>query len=792
MALTNKQKRTIIDTAKANGYKGDYTSLFNQAESEQVFNNTAPGIPVPQLTKEDINFAEADDYKFNPKSLLVDRTPHRFNDNDNFITSDHSVKPNNKSILRFLNDPEYTPTAEPNMGANGGLKKYDEGGTPHDHPHPTTDNETETETIPVEETMPVETTDEVQTRRRPRNPYGAAGNYNQYLKSEEYGPSQLNNTLKMQRFLGLEPDGTFGDSSKAKMLTWSNKNLSSLPVYDPNFKTMNIKCSGKECSGQTTNTLQLLYPQLDRDQLDPDHSWYRRDRILKNGGTDLWSQDVENINTNSIDERSDFTGIPPMDVWNTFQVGDIVSMDSRYRSRDSDEIEEDNGQVYDGAEHTGFIIGRDPETGIPLVMHGYAGKMEVDALNNISLGNPSSYNNPDYIISGVSRPKAVGDGENNNFTFDKLNFFLEKDDFATHNTFAFDEDYLTNMNEKELAVANQFANFFNGSTRKRTEGVYDEDGRYVENNTHEVLNQNDSLTQLALTSSRSIRFGESKFGGSYPIQKIANITGYSKDEVSKAAMLTWGFYQNETGDAQGIREGKGMEWIKDNMSTKNAAKLKALKNGDITWTPKIYNFLDFEVNEEKYMYSAKQEPSKGILRIKYNMQTKNGEGKTTRVGSWARSYGIYGSEDLISEDDKENSLITGVAGTEGIQNSFAMGTLLTLSYYENIRRKEGYDPETETYKGVPIDYVVATMHKGLNLNSQAGDGNTILKNLQRGDRSYSNVTINNANKLSYTKTTLDTKYLEENRPVEAILDAKTISSDNYPFKSSINFINDNK
>jgi len=785
MALTNKQKRTIIDTAKANGYKGDYTSLFNQAESEQVFNNTAPGIPVPQLTKEDINFAEADDYKFNPKSLLVDRTPHRFNDNDNFITSDHSVKPNNKSILRFLNDPEYTPTAEPNMGADGGVKKYDEGGTPHNHPHPTTDDETETETIPVE------TADEEQTRRRPRNPYGAAGSYSKYLKSEEYGPSQLNNTLKMQRFLGLEPDGNF-DNTKEKLLSWSNKNLSSLPVYDPSFRTMNIKCSGKECSEQTTNTLQLLYPQLDRDQLDPDHSWYRRDRILKNGGTDLWSQDVENINEDSIDERSDFTGIPPMEVWNTFQVGDIVSMDSRYRSRTPDEIEEDNGQVYDGSEHTGFIIGRDHKTGMPLVMHGYKGKMEIDPLNEISLGNPSSSNNPDYLISGISRPKAVGNAENNNYTFDKLNFFLEKDDFATHNTFAFDEDYLTNMNEKELAVANQFTNFFNGSTRKRKEGIYDEDGRYVENNIHEVLTENDSLTQLALNSSRSMRFGVSKFDNSYPIQKISNITGYSKDEVSKAAMMTWGFYQNESGDAQGIRAGKGMEWIKDNMSPKNAAKLKALKKGDITWTPKLYNFLDFSINEEKYMYSAEQEPSRGILRIKYNMQTKNGEGKTTRVGSWARSYGIYGSEDLISEDDKENSLITGVAGTEGIQNSFAMGTMLTLSYYENIRRKEEYDPETETYKGVPIDYVVATMHKGLNLNSQAGDGNTILKNLQRGDRGYSNVTINNANKLSYTTTTLDSKYLEENRPVEAILDAKTISTDNYPFKSSMNFINDNK
>ena len=780
MALTNKQKRAVIETAKANGYKGDYTSLFKQVESEQVFNTTAPGIPVPELTKEDITFTEPDDHKFNLKSLLVDRTPHRFNDNDNFITKDHSVKPNNKSILRFLNDPEYTPTAEPNMGANGGVKKYDEGGTPHDHPHPTTETETETETTSVE------TADEIQTRRRPRNPYGAAGSYKRYLESEEYGPSQLNNTLKMQEFLGLEQDGTFGDDSKEKMLSWSNKNLSSLPVYDPNFKTMNIKCSGKQCSEQTTNVLQLLYPQLDRNQLDPDHSWYRRDRILKNGGTDLWSQDVQNINKESRDERSDFTGIPPMDVWNTFQVGDIVSMDSRYYQ---DDANDDSNQVNDGAEHTGFIIGRDPETGIPLVMHGYGGKMEVDPLNQISLGNDRRGENPTYIISGISRPKAMGDGENNNYTFDKLNFFLEKDDFATHNTFSFNEDYYNNMSEGEREMADQFTNFFNGSTRIERE-VANYDNNYEANNTHQVLSENDSLVRLAEASGSSIRAGESRFDNSYPIQKIANITGYSKDEVSKAAMMTWGFYQNETGDANSIRKGKGMEWVKDNMSTKNAAKLKALKKGDITWTP-FSNFggiFSFEINEEDYMYSAQQEPSRGILRIKYNMQTTDADNNTTRVGFWAEQYGISRS-DLTSEDDNENTLITGTPGKEGVQSSFAMGTLLTLSYYENIRRKPGYDPETETYKGVPIDYVVATMHKGLNLNSQSGDGNTILKNLQKGNRDYSNVTINNANQLSYTKTQLDPKFLEANNPVEAVIDRKIISENNKPFESSIQFMN---
>ena len=84
------------------------------------------------------------------------------------------------------------------------------------------------------------------------------------------------------------------------------------------------------------------------------------------------------------------------------------------------------------------------------------------------------------------------------------------------------------------------------------------------------------------------------------------------------------------------------------------------------------------------------------------------------------------------------------------------------------------------------------MHKGLNLNSQSGDGNTILQNLQKGNRDYSNVTINNANQLSYTKTQLDPKFLEANNPVEAVIDRKIISENNKPFESSINFINDNK
>ena len=1029
MALTNKQKRTIIKTAKDNGYNGDYTSLFNQAESEGVFNNTAPAIPVPQLTKEDINFAEADDYKFNPKSLLVDRTPHRFNDNDNFITSSHSVKPNNKSILRFLNDPDYTPTAEPNMGEHGGfhpnvarvdntrvtkvnpnlkisetpdqtllqkatnpirknlaenlyprsyanpakrlweagikgkkqsmydsrynessglnstdessklrsedpdmkeridllqmvmgqpqknnliqkskykptkgkdgdmqyytspetdkfmrkiieqygwgkageyktlfgggvlgefkvssgedergeyisyydkwdlnpldhiysnkklnnlvdktskavgitspeiynriykdeievkspvlgsnrisieppredggIKKYHEGG-PNEGPHPD-HHEGESEDTRMQREQNERNID-AERRTLEADEESTGYSVDRLSTDIKYGPSQINNNIQMQTYLDINTDGDFGPNSKKTMFNWSNKNLNSLPVYNPEFKTMDIKCKGRDCSQQTTNVLQLVYPHLDRDQLEPDDSWYRRDKILQNGGRDIWSQDTKELSRNKL------VGIPPMEVWNTFQIGDIVSMDS---SEDSSFPAGPQGQANDGSEHTGFIIGRHHETGIPLVMHGYRGSMEVDPINELKLGNMREGSNATYLISGITRPSAMGDGETNNYTFDKLNLFLEKPDFATHNYFSFDEDYLEGMNDDEREMADQFSNFFNGSTRRNIEQNQNEQGEWEDTWTNEVLTPNDSSTDLADISAQSLKYGENAFNRSHPIQKISNITGYSRDEVSKAAMMTWGFYQNETGDANSIRQGKAMEWVKDNMSSKNAAKLKALKKGDVTWNPSILGgIFNFDINEEDYMYSAQQEASRGILRIKYNMQTTNLDGDLTRVGAWVDSYGIYSSDDLTAEDNSENTLISGTPGTVGVQNSFAMGTMLTLSYYENIRRKPGYDPETETYKGVPIDYVVATMHKGLNLNSQAGDGNTILQNLQKGDRSYSNVTINAANQLSYTTSELDTKMLEEHRLIEAVLDSKVISKDNKPFKSSIDF-----
>ena len=740
MALTNSQRKTIAETAKASGYTGDVTALFRQAELEGIFNKVEEKqAPAINLTREEL----LDNFKLSDKSLLVDKTPHKYTENENFISSNHSVNPNLKSITRFLNDPDYTPTAEPNMGADGGfekqfntnykeadggIKKYTDGG--------------------ANEKKPIITN------------------------------TRLNTNLEIQKGLNLKTsdltlvmDGEFNSETSDAMLSWSNKNLSGLPIYDPSFITKNIKCKSGGCSEQVTNTLQLLYPHLDRESLDPQHSWFRRDKILKGGGTDVWSQEVVNKDGGAVPYRY-LNSIPPMETWSSFQVGDIVHLNSA-GDRHLEYTDDANGNINDGTEHTGFIIGRDPKTGMPLIMHGTGGKMEVDPMNDITIGESSqSYDgstSSTYTIGGISRPSSIGDGEKNNYNFDKLSMFLEKPEFKKHNEFSFDEDYLANMDKNDLTMANAFTDFFNGRILESLPITYEE-----------------AMRNRVRLEGRSESIGESKFTKDYPIENIANITGYTKDEVSKAAMMTWGFYKNETSDVglgSGAQMGKLKQFIKDSLSTKNAAKLKALTKADVSFSP-LGIFGDW-INEDEYIYSAKQEASLGILRIKHDMQVKNAHGDQTRVGDWFSQYGLT-KEDLTAEDSSENTLITGIPGGQGVANSFAAGTMLTLSYYEDIRRKPDYDAETETYKGIPIDYVVATMHKGKNLNSQAGDGNTILENLQKGNRGYSNITLNNANKLSYN--TYENSYIDMDDKAQR----EQISTNTKPFTSAINFINEKK
>ena len=271
-----------------------------------------------------------------------------------------------------------------------------------------------------------------------------------------------------------------------------------------------------------------------------------------------------------------------------------------------------------------------------------------------------------------------------------------------------------------------------------------------------------------------------------PIQRISQVTGYNEAEVSKAAMMTWGFYQNETADVgfgSGAHVGKIKEYAKDSLSNKNAAKLKALKSGDINWTNLYQGVFGNWLNDEAHIESAKQEPSRGILRIKYNLNKNLKNGELSRVGQWWEDYGIRTPEQLTAQDDDENTLITGKPGKAGMANSFAASTMLTLNYYENIRRKPGYDPDSNTYKGIPIDYVVATMHKGINLNSMTGNGKTVLENLQAGDRTYANISINAANELNYS-----TQEFKLNQNTDEV---KTTTNQNTNiFNDSIHFMNE--
>tara|TARA_R110002012_G_scaffold1863_11_gene9022 strand:- start:1681 stop:3993 length:2313 start_codon:yes stop_codon:yes gene_type:complete len=769
MGLTNKQKIALLRASRDNGYKGDLTKLFSEASEGGAFEKPAQPKPImPDISLSDLQVSGSEAFKTNVKSLLVDKTPHRFNNNENFINRDHSVSPNPRAIISFLNDPEYRPTAEPNMGADGGMKKYHDGGYPHAHPHPEGGADGESQTVEPE----VPETSELTV-------------YNNL-------PSNVKYTYDVQEFLGVKPDGNMNEGTKKAILEYSNSNVN-LADYNPNWKKNSIKCEGKSCSQQVTNVMQLMYPHLDKNDLVADDSWFRRDHMLRDGGQDIWSTNPD-LDWDEVPETI------PISMWNKLQVGDIVHLNSPgFRYKDKKSKYTGSTQGNDGSEHTGFIVGKDPETGMPLIMHGFSGKMGVDPLNNIGLGDEGH----DYKVNGVTRPKKLID--KNDYNFDNLSMFLEKPDNSTQTQFAFDDDYLSGLSKDDRDMATFFTGFLNGNypdmiDPRATVQTFDQ-AKAGEYSPHYVRNDEALLDEYRARQDYEERYNEDYFKHITPLQKISDITGYNEEMVNKAALMTWGFYQNETSDVglnSGAQWSKINEYVKDNMSPKNAAKLKALKSRDFNWGNIFYDATVGSIpfvknkgnymNDEKYIHSAKQEASRGILRIKYEMNHTNADGSSSRVGEWWREYGLYDESFFIKEDDRENTLVTGKPGKQGAANSFSAGIMLTLNYYETIRRKPGYDPETETYKGIPIDYVVATMHKGRNLNQETGEG-TVLENLRKGNRDYSNITIGGGNELSIRKRKIS--YGEEyeqkrnaGEETEVVIDEQT-----KVFQDSTDFIN---
>lgn len=950
MPLNNKQKIAILRAAKDEGYTGDVTEFFKQAENEGIFTESPePTSPkVSNVSMDDLNFAEADDFKFNPKSLLVDKTPHRFNDNDNFITSSHTTEPNSKAILRFLNDPNYTPTAEPSMGADGGFEKQfntnyqesqnyqrikgsrkgvrqnpDGSHSTHlmadnnkDEAWPTLfQNEDGTwfeggykEAKERGEIYKFDSKEELINFARkgdwkekggfkkypgggwkapdeifPGAPpefvvswgnqsmdpnkqsgdkfsWGLSSGTWKYLGNEAYkwgtgavrkwgeeienfgqtaltegkewvgdklgslgdiigleeggfkygdgdkrkyhegGPNEgphpehhigtndnISTTLEIQTAIGTTPDGDWGDNTTKKMLAYSNKNLNNLEVYNKDWKTEHIRCSGRSCSEMTTNMMQLLYPHLSQNDLVADDSWYRRSHLLGDGGQDIWSQRTDV-------EWNNMASIPPVETWKNLQIGDIVHLNAG--GKDSPNFKKESaygeGHINRGTGHTGFIIGKDPKTGMPLVMHGYNHKMEVDPINNIRLDSAGGNVNAvetrgGYKIDGITRPKKLIN--KNDYNFKNLSFFLDKSEIDERIQIGFDEDYLNTLDTEDRKNANFFQTWANGGYGyKAVDDMNLKEWNARLDESPEAINEDLNYNYLTkMEDVREFDLIDEATPPITPIETISKITGYKEDVVAKAAMMTWGFYQNETGETglgSGAQMGKLAEFTKDNFSTKNAARLKALKNKDINWNNFWWNINPVTwINEEDYMRSAAQEPSRGILRIKYNLNEIRADEKPSIVGQWWEKYGLKGPDQLTLEDDKENTLITGQPGRAGMANSFGAATMLTLSYYENIRRRPGYDSETDTYKGIPIDYVVATMHTGQNLNVTAGNGKTVLENLRASDRDYSNITINSANKLGYTKTQLSIN------PETRKLDEKILIDSETPFKEANDFMN---
>jgi hypothetical protein len=1005
MALTNSQKLGLVRGAKDNNYKGDYIKLFNEAEKDGAFNKPPTLKPLVQdPTISPVPITGSESFDLDVKSLLIDKTPHRFNQVNSFITSDHSVKPNNKAILRFLSDPAYLPKPDISKMSNGGVKKYPDGGEQHveeneilktnqtvdqwnkqyvqsanykdmltrsggkesdiqhridsvmkfnpekdvtydvNNPHlgqmyndasfdssgrridmgsnfhtgtdkinynpllkkghglsdttlggsnwdgvssheqghligeyglnkKTTKalkniakendqfirefsrNATSTkkeqkasyEHAKDPEEMRANLTQlrfqlensgfykstEGDVNKRPFTmndlkdimiidengefngykpgynnelletvhpndivwmmnniakapiqddlPKGvqraADGGMNKYSHGgpESEHTSTFNYNVNLQNFLKVDPDGDIGPNTSKAILNYSNKNITNLPVYNSEYKKGGIKCKSGSCSEITTNTLQLLYPHLQRDEFNPEDSWYRAHQIISEGGQNIWSQ-----STNKNTDYSKKIDSAPIEVWNKLQVGDIVSMDGNsdyygsYRDKKSKVSNSLVGNT--GSSHTGFIIGKDPETGIPLVMHGAGNEMRVSPINNIALSNK-------YKINNISRPKALI-GKGNDYNFKQLSMFLDKPENNIHTELQFSPTYLQSLSKNEAYMADFFTKFLNGNLQKEQVGPNVEytpkDTKQLINDKRNFLNNTLLLRDVGVVDENP--YVDKKYMS--PIDEISNITGYNKDEVIKAAMITYGIYKNETGEigvGSGAHLGRGKEFVKGKLTS-----LATLSNSALD---KLSNFSNSTLGTDINPTTIDvQEASKGILRIKYNMNAKTLEGRPTRVGDWWGDMGINRAGDLVLENDSENSLITGRPGKEGMANSFAAGTMLTLSYYEEIRRKKDYDPETDTYKGVPIDYVVATMHTGKNLNAQAGNGKTILQNLQSGNRDYANAVIESISNLSYTRTEVlagdEYKTAIKNKTKTEITETNLT-----PFKNTVEFIN---
>jgi len=486
--------------------------------------------------------------------------------------------------------------------------------------------------------------------------------------------------LGVSGYNGDGVDGDWGTKTSKAFKHWSENNLN-LPEYEG--LTEKICQEGAGCSEQATNMLLDLFPTVTKNDLGPEDAWYRQKHVVELGGDLIWgTSDKQNKGS-----WSDLPDMPPIEVWKDFRVGDLVHVNRK--GKDNYEKESDAGYGLDmnrGSEHQAFFIGMDPNTGIPLVMHGAGkGDMKVDPINNITLPGGK-----EYKIDGVSRPVGMKDRP-----------VINKDHFIFNSQKT--DQLQSNLTESHNPLNSQeyFAT------------------RYVEH-----INDNLGL--------------------------IANTTGASPEAVSEASHIAYGIFKNETGDFKQIMIGKGKEIAKNNLDADLIANLRTGANmaGEIWNTGEVEtefalpnSLWDFIIpgsmfRDVKNKVAPKtDETSVGAGRIKFDMQTKDEDGNPTEIGQWYKAMDI-GASDLAW------------TSISAVNDSFTAISLQVIDYTKRIKRHKEYDPNTNTIAGVPIQYAIATMHKSPNLASRVDANHSVLDYLKLGDRDYSNAVLENAEDIS--------------------------------------------
>jgi hypothetical protein len=672
----------------------------------------------------------ADDYKLQPESILKDKGLPKKNMSGSFTNSANNTTPIHDPMKEFIGDPKYKADLESirqnkEQAANGGfkyedggIKKFEDGGfdpsslndsdltitSPKGDPweysklkdgsmitrrksnngsvgqwiQPKTGSKAataiqtsvfnEAPTEPVRTVIAPTSENQAAVNRveTPNNPDGnniINATYNQTTATVQMQEMLLDNNYDLGP---TGADGDFGPKTTTAFMDYSDKNLSNLPFYQ---NRGNLRCSEGGCSQQTTDMISSLFPTVDRGDLGPEDSWYRAHHIIETGGKLLWKVDDETVKGGDIDE---IPAIPPVETWSDFRVGDVVTLNrkgdvdsngNRITSKESKLYGQDANR---GTEHTGFIVGRDPDSGVPLVMHGWSGMMFTNRID----GQPMKSGGGDsdvlkYKVDAVLRPKGL------------LNKEIQTKDSYFYNPnnqkLDFNVEYVENLPEDEQAYAQKF------------------------------LEVSDN------------------------INLFGSISGASSERVVNAQRVAYGIFKNETGTEDGVRMGGFKTWVKNTFDPEFIA--------DARTTLKNLQSSPYQAKPEA-VAADYSEPSVSPARIKFNMNTEDGDGNLTQLGKW------YEAANITKENIQEgNNWVTGEVGDTSLEKSFQALTFAVLHNENALKKHPEYNPDTNEVGGVPFNYVLATMHKSPNLAGLVYDGKSVLDILKEGDREYANAVI---------------------------------------------------